>query len=171
MYTYMITYRHTLSSQVHVFSSFCFQVLLLSWHSPNNTRPVTSLPREKWRWRSYQLRQSVSASDLKDIDTSTKNTMALLWAITPCTVAQKAATMTQTFFTSIGASKRVLGTLSAWQIPRRLPRTFREAQMPSVQKRAWTYVSQGFIAGNATTTRVASGGPRHPSTPRRCETF
>ena len=171
MYTYMITYRHTLSSQVHVFSSFCFEVLLLSWHSPNNTRPVTPLPREKWRWRSYQLRQSVSASDLKDIDTSTKNTMALLWTIAPCTVAPEAATKTQTSFTSIGASKRVLGTLSAWQIPRRLPRTFWEAHMPSVQNRAWTYVSQGHIAGNATTTTAASGGPRHPSTQRRCETF
>ena len=171
MYTYMITYRHTLSSQVHVFSSFCFEVLLLSWHSPNNTRPVTPLPREKWRWRSYQLRQSVSASDLKNIDTSTKNTLALLWTITPCTVAQEAATMTQTSFTSIGASKRVLGTLSAWQIPRRLPRTFWEAHMPSVQNRAWTYVSQVHIAGAATTTAAASGGPRHPSTQRRCETF
>ena len=86
-------------------------------------------------------------------------------------VAQKAATMTQTSFTSIGASKGVLGKLSAWQIPRRLPRTFREAQMPSVKNQAWTYVSQGHIAGAATTTTAASGGPRHPSTQRRCETF
>ena len=160
MYVYIYDYIP------HVFSSFWFAVLLLSWHSPNNTRPVTSLPREKWRWRSYQLRQSVSASDLKDIDTSTKNTMALLWAIAPCTVAQKAATVTQTSFTSIGASKRVLGTLSAWQIPRRLPRTFREAQMPSVQTPAWTYVSPADTSGNATTTRRTSGGPLHPSTPR-----
>ena len=30
MYTYMITYRHTLSSQVHVFSSFCFEVAFAS---------------------------------------------------------------------------------------------------------------------------------------------
>ena len=163
MYTYMITYRHTLSSQVHVFSSFCFEVLLLSWHSPNNT--ITA-------WRSYHLeRQSVSASDLKNMDTSTKNTLALLWTIAPCTVAPEAATKTQTSFTSIGASKRVLGTLSAWQIPRRLPRTFWEAHLPSVQNRAWTYVSQGHIAGAATTTAAASGGPRHPSTQRRCETF
>ena len=153
----MITYRHTLSSQVHVFSSFCFEVLLLSWHSPNNT--ITA-------WRSYHLeRQSVSASDLKNMDTSTKNTLALLWTIAP------SATKTQTSFTSIGASKRVLGTLSAWQIPRRLSRTFWEAHLPSVQNRAWTYVSQGHIAGAATTTASASIGPRHPSTQRRCETF
>ena len=161
MYTSMITYR--LSSQVHVFSSFCFEVLLLSWHSPNNT--ITA-------WRSYHLeRQSVSASDLKNMDTSTTNTLALLWTIAPCTVAPEAATKTQTSFTSIGASKRVLGTLSAWQIPRRLPRTFWEAHLPSVQNRAWTYVSQGHIAGAATTTTAASGGPRLPSTQRPCETF
>ena len=159
----MITYRHTLSSQVHVFSSFCFEVLLLSWHSPNNT--ITA-------WRSYHLeRQSVSASDLKNMATTTKNTLALQSTVVPCTNASEAATMTQSSFTSIGASKGMLGKLSAWQIPRRLPRTFREAQTPSVQTRAWTYVSQGVIAGNATTTRVASGGPLHPSTPRRCETF
>ena len=163
MYTYMITYRHTLSSQVHVFSSFCFEVLLLSWHSPNNT--ITA-------WRSYLLeRQSVSASDLKNMGTSTKNTLALQSTIAPCTNAPEAATKTQTSFTSIGARKRVHGTLSAWQIPRRLPRTFWEAHLPSVQNRAWTYVSQGHIAGAATTTAAASGGPRHPSTQRRCETF
>ena len=163
MYTYMITYRHTLSSQVHVFSSFCSEVLLLSWHSPNNT--ITA-------WRSCLLqRQSVSASDLKNMDTSTTNTLALLWTIAPCTVAPEAATMTQTSFTSIGATRNVLGTLSAWQITRRLPRTFWEAHMPSVQNRAWTYVSQGHIAGAATTTTAASGGPRLPSTQRPCETF
>ena len=167
----MITYRHTLSSQVHVFSSFCFELLLLSWHSPNNTGTIVPFG-SAWRWRSFHLeRQAVSASDLKNMDTSTKNTLALLWTIAPCTVAPEAATKTQTSFTSIGASKRVLGTLSAWQIPRRLPRTFWEAHMPSVQNRAWTYVSQGHIAGAATMTAAASGGPRHPSTQRRCETF
>ena len=163
MYTYMITYRHTLSSQVHVFSSFCFEVLLLSWHSPNNT--ITA-------WRSYHLeRQSVSASDLNGMVISTRNTLALLWTIAPCTVAPEAATKTQTSFTSIGASKRVLGSLSAWQIPRRLPRTFWGAHLPSVENRAWTCVSQGHIAGTATTTTAASGGPRLPSTQRPCETF
>ena len=166
MYTYMITYRHTLSSQVHVFSSFCFEVLLLSWHSPNNT--ITA-------WRSYHLeRQSVSASDLKNMDTSTKNTLALLWTIAPCTVAPEAATKTQGNSTSTGASKRVLGTPSAWQVPRRLPRRFWGAHLPSVENRAWTCVSQGRIAGTATTTTAARGGPRLPSTQRlkslRCST-
>ena len=167
----MITYRHTLSSQVHVFSSFCFELLLLSWHSPNNTGTIVPFG-SAWRWRSFHLeRQPASASDLKNMATTTKNTLALQSTVVPCTNASEAATMTQTSFTSITASKQVLGSLSAWQLPRRLTRTFWEAHLPSAHNRAWTYVSQGRITGAATTTPAATGGMRHPSSRRRCETF
>ena len=168
MYTYMITYRHTLSSQVHVFSSFCFEVAFASKYFC--FLGIRSVFRSLWR--SFHLeRQSVSASNLKNMATTTKNTLALQSTVVPCTNASEAATMTQTSFTSITASKQVLGSLSAWQLPRRLTRTFWEAHLLSVHNRAWTYVSQGRITGAATTTPAATGGPRHPSSRRRCETF
>ena len=162
MYTYMITYRHTLSSQVHVFSSFCFQALL-------RLLGIRSVFRSLWL--SFHLEGCVSASDLKNMATTTKNTLALQSTVVPCTNASEAATMTQTSFTSITASKQVLGSLSAWQLPRRLSRTFWQAHLPSVHNRTWTYVSQASTTGAATTTPAATGGPRHPSSRRRCETF
>ena len=166
----MITYRHTLSSQVHVFSSFCFEVAFASKYSCFLC--IRSVFRSLWLWLSFHLeRQSVSASDLKNMATTTKYTLALQSTVIPCTNAKKAATVTQTSFTSITASKQILGSLSAWQLPRRLTRKFWEAHLPSVQNMAWTYVSQGHIAGAATTTTAASGGPRLPSTQRPCETF